>query len=57
MEKNRIQCFIKILNSEIVQRFMKSLVFIDAKRSINKDLLMKQPYDEVDTLDTERMRT
>ena len=34
-------CILKILNSEIVQRFMKSLVFFDAKRSINKDLLMR----------------
>ena len=34
-------CVLKILNSEIVQRFMKSLVFYDAKRSINKDLLMR----------------
>ncbi|EFC73337.1 hypothetical protein [Prevotella melaninogenica] len=35
------KCFLKILNSDIVQRFMKSLVFHDAKRSINKDLLMR----------------
>ena len=29
------------MNSEIIQRFMKSLVFYDAKRGINKDLLMR----------------
>ncbi len=34
-------CFIHILNSPIVQKFMQSLVFFDAKRSINKDLLMR----------------
>jgi hypothetical protein len=34
-------CVLKILNSEIIQRFMKSLVFYDAKRGINKDLLMR----------------
>ena len=35
------QCFMKTLNSPIVQKFMQSLVFFDAKRSINKDLLMR----------------
>lgn len=35
------QCFMKILNSPIVQKFMQSLVFFDAKRNINKDLLMR----------------
>lgn len=34
-------CVLKILNSEIIQRFMKSLIFYDAKRGINKDLLMR----------------
>lgn len=34
-------CVLKILNSEIIQRFMKLLVFYDAKRGINKDLLMR----------------
>lgn len=34
-------CVLKILNSEIIQRFMKSLVFYNAKRGINKDLLMR----------------
>lgn len=34
-------CFMKILNSPLVQRLMLSLVFFDAKRSINKDLLMR----------------
>lgn len=31
----------KILNSSIVQSFVKSLIFVDAKRVINKDLLMR----------------
>lgn len=35
------ECVIKILNGRMVQRFMQSLVFYDAKRSINKDLLMR----------------
>ena len=34
-------CFLKVLNSDIVQSFLKSLVFVDTKRSINKDLLMR----------------
>ena len=34
-------CFLKIMNSPTVQKFMQSLVFFDAKRSINKDLLMR----------------
>lgn len=35
------KCFLKILYRDIVQIFMKSLVFHDTKRSINKDLLMR----------------
>lgn len=35
------QCFLKILNSPTVQNFMQSVVFTDAKRIINKDLLMR----------------
>ena len=35
------RCFMKVLNSDIVQKFMKSIVFHDAKRSINKDTLMR----------------
>ena len=34
-------CVLKILNSEIIQRFMKSLVNKKEKRGINKDLLMR----------------
>lgn len=34
-------CVLKVLRSEIVQKFIQSLVFLDAKRSINKDLLMR----------------
>jgi hypothetical protein len=32
---------LKILNSDPVQKFLQSTVFFDAKRSINKDLLMR----------------
>lgn len=44
------KCFLKILNSDIVQRFMKSLVFHDAKRSINKDLLMRIDLEKASEL-------
>ncbi len=30
-----------IVNSELVQQFLKSIIFSDAKRSINKDILMR----------------
>ena len=33
--------FQKILNSDIVQRFLRALIFVDAKRCINKELLMR----------------
>lgn len=32
---------LKLLNSDVVQQFMKSVYFADAKRPINKDLLMR----------------
>lgn len=32
---------LKLLNSDVVQHFMKSVYFADAKRPINKDLLMR----------------
>ncbi len=35
------KCILKILNSNVVQRFLQSLIFYDAKRSINKDTLMR----------------
>ena len=31
----------RVLNSEIVRTFLDSLIFLDAKRVINKDLLMR----------------
>lgn len=31
----------KILNSELVQKFLKAIIFPDAKRSITKDILMR----------------
>lgn len=30
-----------LLNSQVVQRFLKSIIFTDSKRSINKDILMR----------------
>lgn len=30
-----------ILNSALVQDFLKSIIFIDSKRAINKDILMR----------------
>lgn len=35
------QCIIKILNSLTVQGFLKSIIFTDAKRCINKESLMR----------------
>lgn len=35
------KCFLKILNSSEIQHFLHSLMFSDAKRSINKDMLMR----------------
>lgn len=35
------KCYQKILNSPLVQKFLNSIVFMDAKRSINKDILMR----------------
>ena len=32
---------LKILNSDVIQEFSHSLIFYDAKRVINKDLLMR----------------
>ncbi len=35
-----------LLNSEIVQRFLKSIIFSDSKRSINKDVLMRIDFEK-----------
>ena len=37
----------KILNSELVQNFLKSIIFPDSKRSITKDILMRIDLDKV----------
>lgn len=34
-----------IANSEFVQRFLKSIIFSDSKRSINKDILMRIDFE------------
>lgn len=39
--KEEAFCILKVLNSEPVQNFMKSIVFFDSKRSINKEVLMR----------------
>ena len=48
--KEEATCFLKIMNSPIVQKFMQSLVFSDAKRSINKDLLMRIDIEKATNL-------
>lgn len=35
-----------LLNSELVQKFLKSIIFSDAKRSINKDTLMRIDFQK-----------
>lgn len=34
-----------VLNSPVIQKFIKSIVFSDAKRSINKEILMRIDFD------------
>ncbi len=36
-----------LANSELVQRFLRSIIFSDSKRSINKDILMRIDFEEV----------
>jgi len=36
-----------LLNSDVVQRFLKSIIFSDSKRSINKDILMRIDFEKV----------
>lgn len=36
-----------LANSELVQKFLKSIIFSDAKRSINKDTLMRIDFEQV----------
>lgn len=36
-----------LLNSDIVQRFLKSIIFSDSKRSVNKDILMRIDFERV----------
>ncbi len=35
-----------LLNSDLVQRFLKSIIFTDSKRSINKDTLMRIDFEK-----------
>ncbi len=35
-----------LLNSDLVQRFLKSIIFSDSKRSINKDTLMRIDFEK-----------
>lgn len=36
-----------LLNSDLVQKFLKSIIFSDSKRSINKDTLMRIDFEKV----------
>ncbi|MCF6298208.1 MAG: hypothetical protein L3J08_09555 [Flavobacteriaceae bacterium] len=36
-----------LVNSELVQQFLKSIIFTDSKRSINKDILMRIDFEEI----------
>lgn len=36
-----------LVNSELVQKFLKSIIFSDSKRSINKDTLMRIDFEKV----------
>jgi len=36
-----------LLNSDIVQKFLKSIIFSDSKRPINKDILMRIDFEKV----------
>lgn len=41
-----------LLNSDFVQKFLKSIIFSDSKRSINKDILMRIDFEKAfDNLD------
>ena len=35
-----------LVNSELVQKFLKSIIFLDSKRSINKDTLMRIDFEK-----------
>ena len=36
-----------LVNSRLVQKFLKSIIFADSKRSINKDILMRIDFEKV----------
>ena len=35
-----------LVNSDLVQKFIKSIIFLDSKRSINKDTLMRIDFEK-----------
>jgi hypothetical protein len=35
------------VNSDLVQKFLKSIIFSDSKRSINKDTLMRIDFEKI----------
>jgi hypothetical protein len=41
------QIALYLVNSDLVQRFLKSIIFSDSKRSINKDTLMRIDFEKV----------
>ncbi|MCF8298057.1 MAG: hypothetical protein K9J13_10970, partial [Saprospiraceae bacterium] len=47
-----------LLNSDLVQRFLKSIIFSDSKRSINKDTLMRIDFKKTfESCDFENAKT
>lgn len=46
-----------LVNSELVQKFLKSIIFSDSKRSINKDTLMRIDFEKVfESIDFEQAK-
>ena len=46
-----------LVNTELVQKFLKSIIFSDAKRSINKDVLMRIDFEKaLESSDFERAK-
>jgi hypothetical protein len=46
-----------IVNSDLVQRFLKSIIFSDSKRSINKDVLMRIDFEKAfENIDFEKAK-
>lgn len=47
-----------LVNSELVQKFLKSIIFLDSKRPINKDILMRIDFEKAfESSDFENAKT